>query len=157
MGFEWISYFEEASNCLVQFISGCHHRAWYTKKYKELFDTKLNPWPRREKNVSPDIFIGMNVSYDQYKIARNHLLNMPWVGLTEYMTESVEQLKVFWNSGGKYKKNNVNGAKPKGEMAHKDMEKVREYNQYDIELWDIGYVLFLQQKLIVKKKKKRSF
>eukprot|EP01084_Bolivina_argentea_P233738 393599_1 len=113
--FNWIGWFEESSECLVQFISGCHHRSWYNKKYINILEKNLNPLKRRKQNESPDIFKNINITFLQYKIARNHLLLMGFIALTEYLNECVEQLKIFWNinrkQGSKYA--NVNRKKPK--------------------------------------------
>ena len=149
--YDWIGYFEESQECMVQFISGCHQRAWWSKKYKDIWDPNLDPWPRRFPEQSPDIFKGKRVSFEQYMIARRHLLEMGWVGLTEYMAQSVEQLKIFWHTGRKHgsRKDNVNKRKPK-QQDQRTLDKIKEFNKYDIMLWDLGYVLYLQQEIVVK-------
>ena len=79
-------------------------------------------------------------------------MEMPWVGLTEYLTQSVEQLKVLWgiesNQGDR--KENVNGKKPKKEIGQKVIDKIIKFNGYDLALWDLAYVLYLQQSLVIK-------
>ena len=150
--FGWIGWFEESEDCMAQFLSGCHQRAWFAKEYPSIFEPELKPWPRRTAKQSPNVFKGMKVTVDQYKIARRHLMEMPWVGLTEYMTESVEQLKVFWGIRSKEgdRKENVNHSKPKKPISQNIKDKIVKFNRYDLALWDLGYVLYLQQQLVIK-------
>eukprot|EP01083_Nonionella_stella_P087772 244312_1 len=149
---DWVGWFEESSECLVQFISGCHQRAWYNKKYEDILEPGLNPWPSRAQHQSPDIFKGMRITEDQYKIARNHLLWMGFVGLQEHLSESVEQFKIFWQtttSVGSQKKN-VHQRGSKRDVPQDVMDKIKKYNKYDTALWDLAYVMFLQQRIVVK-------
>eukprot|EP01083_Nonionella_stella_P087771 244310_1 len=149
---DWVGWFEESSECLVQFISGCHQRAWYNKKYEDILEAGLNPWPRRATDQSPDMFKGMRITEDQYKIARNHLLWMGFVGLQEHLSESVEQFKIFWQtttSVGSQKKN-VHQRGSKRDVPQDVMDKIKKYNKYDTALWDLAYVMFLQQRIVVK-------
>merc|ERR1712048_790997 len=101
---------------------------------------------------SPDIFANRTVTEDQYLIARRHLLEMPWVGLTEYMTQSVKQLKVFLGvtPGSGIRRENVNRKKPSKKEEQRVIDKLIEHNRYDIDLWDLGYVMYLQQQLVIK-------
>lgn len=151
---DWIGWFEESKDCMVQFVSGCHHLAWYSKEYPEIWEKKLNPWPYRQRDVSPDMFDEWTVTLEQYKIARRHLMEMPWVGLTEHMTESVDQMKVLWDIDGTSKRTdnvnwNVNNAKPKMPILKRTRDRIARYNQFDSALYELGYVLFLQQKVVV--------
>eukprot|EP00486_Rosalina_sp_Unknown_P014372 CAMPEP_0201595850 /NCGR_PEP_ID=MMETSP0190_2-20130828/192723_1 /ASSEMBLY_ACC=CAM_ASM_000263 /TAXON_ID=37353 /ORGANISM="Rosalina sp." /LENGTH=585 /DNA_ID=CAMNT_0048055985 /DNA_START=19 /DNA_END=1776 /DNA_ORIENTATION=+ len=147
----WIGWFEESKDCLVQFLSGCHQRAWYSKTYKDIIDPNLDPWPRREQNESPDMFNNLQVTFEQYKIARLHLLEMGWVGLTEHLGESLDQIKILWGKGKRGGAHaNVNRRKPKKPLEQKIIDKIIKYNKYDMLLWELGYVLYLQQKIVVK-------
>ena len=98
------------------------------------------------------MFNEWSVTMAQYKIARRHLLEMPWVGLTEYLTESVEQLKIFWrertHQGDKHE--NVNKKKPKKEIGQRILDQIAKFNEYDLALWDIGYCMYLQQEIAIK-------
>ena len=160
---DWIGYFEESKNLQTQYLSGCHNEAWYNRKYSYLIENKdINVWPQRVINDTSNLYKNINITKKQFEIAINHLIKFGWIGLTQHISESVEQLKIFWNLSTNVSIWKKNVGKKKSvkqrkqnmkEIANKNkklIEKIKEYNKYDMKLYQLGYLLFLQQKIVLK-------
>ena len=156
---EWVEYFEDATECMVSHISGCHRNAWYNRDDEYIIDDyRLPMLPRREplfNNPNPTYI----VKNEHYLIARKNLLKMGWVGIFENFRQSAKQIQIYFGKkyitsySKSYLENlNKNQHKPKTDLTKQEIKIVEKYNQFDKLLYDIGLVLFQQQHIVAKYK-----
>ncbi|ETO11381.1 hypothetical protein RFI_25995 [Reticulomyxa filosa] len=115
------------------------------------------------------------LTYKHFLLARHHLLQMSWVGLTETFDQSIRQLTVFWGlcsdmiprkvnanvdkwyiqqkdnivSADESKHNEKEQLTEKSKLATKEeLQDIAKHNIYDIQLYALAKVLYLQQDLV---------
>ncbi|ETO16839.1 hypothetical protein RFI_20501 [Reticulomyxa filosa] len=122
-----------------------------------------------------DIVRSHLLMYEHFLLARHHLLQMSWIGLTETFDESMDQLSVLWglcsNMGGGRINANTNkwyvkqqhnkdsngndsasASDPKKRtefVTAQELQDIAKYNVYDVHLYQLSKVLYLQQELVI--------
>ena len=139
----WTGFLEDSKSCSTAHIGGTHAKAWWNSDMKLLPKRKDGEYPRAD----------WIVTREHYELARWNLMQMGWVGLFDRLSESVKQLKYFWNlQRTSLSMRNKNKRKPQKSLTKKEKERILEYNQPDLWLYELGVVLFEQQQLVIKYK-----
>ncbi|ETO06439.1 hypothetical protein RFI_30953 [Reticulomyxa filosa] len=134
---------------MVAHISGAHEKAFYNEK-----DPTIPMLIGRPKGVPDPKHV---VSKTQFLIGRKNLLMMGFVGITERYEESLAQMSHLLNNlynlrfhPPKHKKINENRKKPKEKPSKQVIDVILKYNHWDMLLYQLGLVLFEQQRIVIK-------
>jgi len=81
---------------------------------------------------------------EDFEIAKQHLIEIPFVGLTERFEDSVLLLKYYLGFNVTYYTTHKIGRRPRN-LSPELIQKIKDYNQFDIQLYEIAKKKFKHQ------------
>jgi len=125
---EWLQLYPFGSNHYTQFLTPTH-KLWYTANVTEL-----------------NIIHSNRPSHEAYLLARRNLLSFDIIGMQDHLNDYILFLKMYYPfipSNFAIQKKNVN--QKKQELTEENRELLREYNNYDMDLYRIALLMYQQQ------------
>lgn len=135
---QYVKFMESSKDFSVAHISGVYYKLWFNES---------------ENGVQSNFYKlpkNFEVTEKHYEIARLNTINMGWVGVYDQLEESLKQLQHFWgmrDDGFNFTNDERNEERV---LSDKEVKNILKDNYFDLQLYNIGKVLFEQQQIVLK-------